>query len=163
MLVLLVSSLIVLSDQWTKSLVRARYDLGELHPIAEGWFNLTYLRNTGAAWGLFGGQNGGLLILSVVVLVALIAFRRSFLAPTWEHRLALALMIGGILGNLLDRLRYGWVTDFLDFYWKEWHWPAFNIADAAICTGVGLYILSSFWLDRHLLREAARPDAAAGA
>ena len=56
-------------------------------------------------------------------------------------------------GNVLDRLRQGWVTDFLDFHWQGHHWPCFNIADAAICTGVALYILSSFWLAGHPLRE----------
>ncbi len=62
-------------------------------------------------------------------------------------------MLGGILGNLLDRVRFGWVTDFLDFHIGDSHWPAFNIADAAICVGVGIYILSAFWTSRHPLRQ----------
>lgn len=156
MLPLVVAVIIALSDQWTKAIVRATFALGESRPVIDGLFNLTYVRNTGAAWGILGGQNTSLTLLSLVMLLLMIMFRRSFLGDTWEHRLALGLMIGGIVGNLLDRVRLGWVTDFFDFYVKGWHWPAFNIADAAICTGVGIYILSAFWVAQHPLND--RPD-----
>ena len=146
MLPLLVAILIAVSDQVTKEWVRAGFYLGESRVVVEGFFNLTYVRNTGAAWGVFGGQNTWLMLLSVVMLIAMVIFRRSFLSDTWDHRLALGLMIGGIVGNLLDRMRLGWVTDFLDCYWQNWHWPTFNIADAAICTGVGIYMLSTIWM-----------------
>ena len=153
MLPLVVAAIIALSDQWTKAVVRAGFALGESRPVIEGFFNLTYVRNTGAAWGMFGGQNTYLTILSIVMLVVMVIFRRSFLGDTWEHRVALGLMIGGIIGNLHDRVRLGWVTDFFDFYVRGWHWPAFNIADAAICTGVGIYIISAFWVSQHPLNE----------
>lgn len=153
MTVLIVSALVALLDQLAKQAVRARFHIGESLPVFDGWFHLTYVRNTGAAWGMFSGQNIGLIVLSVVMLVLVVAFRRSFLKPSLEHRLALGLMIGGILGNLYDRVRYGWVVDYLDVFWKDWHWPAFNIADAAICIGVGLYMISSFWMAGHPLRE----------
>lgn len=153
MLPLIVAVFIALSDQWTKAVVRGTFALGESRPIVDGFFNLTYVRNTGAAWGILGGQNTSLTILSVVMLVVMIFFRRSFLGDTWEHRLALGLMMGGIVGNLLDRVRLGWVTDFFDFYVGGWHWPAFNIADAAICTGVGIYIISAFWVSQHPLND----------
>lgn len=158
MLPLVIAILIALSDQWTKALVRASFVLGESRPVIDGFFNLTYVRNTGAAWGMLGGQNTSLTILSIVMLAVMIVFRRSFLGDTWEHRVALGLMIGGIVGNLLDRVRLGWVTDFFDFYVKGWHWPAFNIADAAICTGVGIYVISAFWISQHPLNER-REDA----
>lgn len=151
MLPLVTAILVVLADQYTKWLVRVSFALGESRPVIDGFFNLTYVRNTGAAWGLFGGQNTWLTIYSAAMLVFLVVFRRTFLGGTWEHRLALGLMIGGIVGNFLDRFRLGWVTDFFDFYVRGWHWPAFNIADAAICIGVGIYIVSAFWLSHHPL------------
>jgi len=156
MLVILLAFLVGALDQATKWQVRATFDYGVSHPVIPGFFNLTYVRNTGAAWGMLGGQNAVLTVLSVVILALMIVFRRSFLGRTWEHRLSLALLIGGVAGNLLDRVRLGWVTDFLDFHVRGWHWPAFNIADAAICVGVGLYIMSALWVAGHPLNESRR-------
>lgn len=153
MLPLLVAIVITVSDQWSKAVVRGGFALGESRPVIDGFFNFTYVRNTGAAWGILGGQNTWLTVLSIVMLLVMIFFRRSFLSDTWEHRAALGLMMGGIMGNLMDRVRLGWVTDFFDFYVRGWHWPAFNIADAAICTGVGIYIVSAFWVAQHPLNE----------
>ena len=153
MLILVIGIAITLLDQITKYMIRMGFALGETRPILDGFFDLTYLRNTGAAWGMFGGQNGPLIILSVVMLALLIIFRRSFVVDCLIHRLAMGLMLGGIIGNLIDRIRLGWVTDFLDFYIKGHHWPSFNVADAAICTGVGLYIISSWWIAQHPLRD----------
>jgi signal peptidase II len=154
MLVLILGLVITVLDQVTKYVVRLTFAVGESHPVIHGFFDLTYVRNTGAAWGILGGQNASLTILSIVMLAAILIFRRSFLSDTWEHRLALGLMVGGIVGNLMDRLRLGWVTDFLDFYCRGYHWPSFNVADAAICVGVGIYILSSMWLAGHPLHES---------
>ncbi|MCZ7591422.1 MAG: signal peptidase II [Kiritimatiellae bacterium] len=153
MLPLVVTVLIALSDQWTKAVVRASFALGESRPVVDGFFSLTYVRNTGAAWGILGGQNTSLTILSVLMLLVMVIFRRSFLGNTRTHRFALGLMMGGIVGNLLDRVRLGWVTDFFDFFMGGWHWPAFNIADAAICAGVGIYIISAFWDAQHPLND----------
>ncbi|MFH0880597.1 MAG: signal peptidase II [Lentisphaerota bacterium] len=154
MLVLLTGLLIAILDQATKQIVRLDYTIGESHVVIDGLFSLTYVRNTGAAWGIFGGQNTALTVLSIIMLILMVVFRRSFLSRTWEHNLALGFMVGGIVGNLMDRLRLGWVTDFFDFYWNGHHFPVFNIADAAICTGVGLYILSSLWVASHPLHES---------
>jgi len=154
MLVLLLGLGIAVLDQVTKYVVRLTFAVGESHPVIHGFFDLTYVRNTGAAWGILGGQNASLTLLSIVMLAAILIFRRSFLSDTWEHRIALGLMVGGIVGNLMDRLRLGWVTDFLDFYWKGYHWPCFNVADAAICVGVGVYVLSAMWLASHPLHES---------
>ena len=152
MISLLVALFITVADQFTKQLVRDGFFLGESRPIIDGFFSLTYVRNTGAAWGMFGGQNMWLSLLSVVMLVVMVVFRRSFLSDTWEHRVALGLMIGGIVGNLLDRLRLGYVTDFLDVYVGNAHWPAFNIADSGICIGVGIYVASALWVSKHPLK-----------
>lgn len=148
MLVLLLSVAIILLDQATKQWVTMRFYLGESLPVISGCFSLTYVRNTGAAWGMLGGLNGLLVSLSVIVLLVLVFFRRSFLTDSLIHRLSLALMIGGIVGNLLDRVRLQYVVDFLDFYWLTHHFPAFNVADSAICVGVGLYMVTALFPGR---------------
>jgi signal peptidase II len=154
MWVLALGFIIAVLDQATKQVVRMTFTVGESRPIIHGFFDLTYVRNTGAAWGILGGQNASLTILSMVMLAIILVFRRSFLSDTWEHRVALGFMVGGIVGNVMDRLRLEWVTDFLDFHWKGYHWPSFNVADAAICLGVGIYILSATWLAGHPLHES---------
>lgn len=144
MQVLLLTIAIVMLDQMTKYLVTVRFHLGESIIIIPGLFSLTYVRNIGAAWGMLGGWNGALVLLSAVVLVVLIVFRRSFLGDNLIHRLSFGMMLGGIVGNLFDRIRLRYVVDFLDFYWENHHFPAFNVADSAICVGVGLYLIASF-------------------
>jgi signal peptidase II len=159
MLVFALALTIAVLDQITKQIVRYSFDLGETRPVIEGFFSLTYVRNTGAAWGILGGQNAFLILLSVVMLFVILRYRRSFMGDSREHRLALGLMLGGIVGNLMDRVRLEFVTDFLDFYWRGHHWPAFNVADAAICVGVGLYVLSSIWMEKHPLEKSIPPAA----
>ena len=140
---LLVALFVVLFDQGTKEWVRGAFALHESVEVLPGFFHFTYIRNTGAAWGMFSGQNLTLSLLAFVMLIALVIFRRRILPPGRLHRVALGLLCGGIAGNLFDRLRLDYVTDFLDFHVRTWHWPAFNIADAAICTGVGIYLLGT--------------------
>lgn len=156
MVPLLITIAITVSDQWTKLWVRAEFALGESREVVPGFFSLTYLRNPGAAWGMFGGHNMMLTLLSIIMLAVIFIFRRSFLSDTWEHRIALGLMAGGILGNLMDRVRWGYVVDFLDFNIVGYHWPVFNVADSAICVGVGIYIVSSLWMSTHPLHENQR-------
>jgi len=156
MLALALGLIVVLLDQFTKVWVRETFIYGgEPQAVLPGLFNLVYVRNPGAAWGMLGGQQGILILLSVAVLVMLIFFHRRFLNPTLDHRIALGLMVGGILGNLIDRIKFGWVTDFLDFHIGTHHWPSFNVADSAICIAVGLYLLSSLWHTRHPLKNGA--------
>lgn len=154
MLVLCLSFLVAVADQTTKYLVTSRLQLGESLPVVPGLVNLTYVRNTGAAWGMFGGWNDWLAVLSVIILAAIVFFRRSILQNVWAHRIALGLMIGGIVGNLLDRIRLLHVVDFIDCHWGVRHFPAFNIVDAAISVGVGIYVISSFWISNHPLNGA---------
>ena len=141
---LLVALGIVLLDQASKEWVRAAFLLHESVPILPGFFNLTYIRNTGAAWGMFSGQNLALSLLAMAMLLALVLFRRKLLPPGRLHRVALGLLCGGIVGNLFDRLRLDYVVDFLDFHFRGSHFPAFNVADSAICIGVGIYMLGTF-------------------
>ncbi len=140
---LLMAILITVLDQLSKYWVTARMAFGETRTVIPGFFNLVYVRNTGAAWGLMSGHNELLALLALLMLGLLLVFRRV-LSEDGRHHHALGILAGGILGNLMDRLRLGWVADFADFHLLGWHWPAFNIADAAICTAIGLYLLSSW-------------------
>ncbi len=159
MLALILGFAIVVLDQFTKVWVReALVYGGEPQAVIPGFFNLVYVRNPGAAWGMLGGQQVILIGLSIVVLILLAIFHRRVLNPTLDHRIALGLMIGGILGNLIDRIKFGWVTDFLDFHIGTHHWPSFNIADSAICIAVGLYLLSALWHKSHPLKNDGGND-----
>ncbi len=165
MLALAVAILVVVGDQWSKELVRAAMGLHEIRPVLDGFFNLTYVRNTGAAWGMFGGGNTWLSLFSALMLVVMVVFRRSFLRDTFSHRLSLGLLAGGILGNLFDRVRLGYVTDFLDFRFGSYAFPSFNVADSGITIGVAIYITSSFLGEFHAARQRRTtvPGADAGA
>ena len=162
MLALLLSFAIVVLDQVTKHWVRTHFYPGQTTPVLDGLFNLSFVRNTGAAWGLLGGFNAGLVAVSIVMLTLLVIFRKRFLNDTLVHRIALGLMIGGIVGNLCDRIKLQYVVDFLDFYWRQSHFPSFNVADSAICVGTGLYVLSSFFSPSHPLRGAVEGPADKG-
>ncbi|MBN1864095.1 MAG: signal peptidase II [Victivallales bacterium] len=113
--------------------------------LIPGFFNLVIVRNTGAAWGIMSGQRWLLTVISAAFLVGAVLFFRN-LTEGWRERFyAAALVVGGVIGNTADRIwRGGAVLDFLDFYLGSWHWPAFNVADTAICVGVGIFILSSW-------------------
>ena len=166
MLVLFLIAGLVILDQASKAAVRGRFLLGEGIALVPGLFDLHYVQNTGAAWGLFAGFSHWLVVVSIVMLVVLVVFRRSIMTDALIHRCASALMIGGIVGNLIDRVRLGYVVDFLDFYWLErggsHHFPAFNVADSAICVGVGLYILTQFWPRSAVTEEPAACPAPVG-
>jgi len=145
MIVLLIGLAVVLLDQFTKQGIRSAFTYGDSLPVVDGLFNLVYVRNDGAAWNFLSGHGLILILISVVVLVLLVIYRRAFLQEQFSHRILLGLMVGGIVGNLIDRIRFGWVTDFLDFHIGMHHWPAFNVADAAICIAVGLYIITNLF------------------
>jgi len=137
---------ILLLDQWTKSMVMQKLPLYHRVVVIEGFFNLTHVRNTGGAFGIFGGEKGGIgsLLFVIVSLMAVGAIIFLFIRIKEEEKtlaLAFSLVLSGAIGNLLDRLRYGEVVDFLDFHLSAYHWPAFNVADSAICIGIGLLAL----------------------
>lgn len=150
MLVLSISFLVAILDQLTKFAVRENIQLGSQISVVPGFFNLTYVQNTGAAWGMLTGWGFFLITLSVLMLIVLVVFRRHIIEDILVHKIAMGLMIAGIVGNLIDRIRLGYVVDFLDFYCRlyEPHFPSFNVADSAICIGVGLYLVSGFILGR---------------
>jgi signal peptidase II len=137
---------ILLLDQWTKSMVVQKLPLYQRVKVIQGFFNLTHVRNTGGAFGILGGEKGGLgsILFVVVSLIAIGAIVFLFLKIKENEKtlaLSFSLILSGAIGNLIDRLRYGEVVDFLDFYLSTTHWPAFNVADSAICIGIGLMAL----------------------
>ncbi|MBN1675972.1 MAG: signal peptidase II [Kiritimatiellae bacterium] len=144
MLVLILTAAIALLDQLSKYVVRRSALRYEPLDVVPGCFSLTCHLNDGAAWGMLGGWNGCLALVSLLVILLLVAFRRRLFDKTRTHRVAMGCMIGGILGNAVDRLRLGGVVDWLDFYIGRHHWPAFNVADAALCAGVGIYMIAFF-------------------
>lgn len=100
-----------------------------------------YIRNTGAAWGVLAGFQTLLIGFALVMLALLVWKRHSLLGEISLRWLVLGLLIGGIVGNLIDRVWLGYVVDFIDCHWHASHFPAFNVADASICCGVGLYLI----------------------
>ncbi len=154
LILLQLAALVFLIDQFTKFLVRELLVFRHSFPD-EGFFRITHTYNTGSAFGLFQDQNFPLMLVSVAGITILVLIYRSQRQPTNLLRLALGLQLGGAAGNLLDRLRLGFVTDFLDVG----AWPVFNLADASIVTGLVLLALMFLKFDGHLERE----DAAQGA
>lgn len=145
--VALIAVAIVLLDQLTKLLVVRFIGTEESRAIINGFFNLVNWRNTGAAWGILQNRNEVLAIVSVLTILALYLFRHSFQLHRVGNAVALGLIAGGIVGNLIDRVRVHHVIDFLDFCVGPHHWPAFNVADSAICVGVAFYIILSWRAD----------------
>lgn len=140
--------LVVIVDQLTKLWVMSTFALYQQLKIIPGIFNLVYVRNTGAAFGFLAGEKSWLrqAFFIGVAIIALVVIFFAYNHLKRQGRLflyALALIAGGALGNLIDRMRFGSVVDFLDFYLGSYHWPAFNAADSAITVGVGLFLLGT--------------------
>lgn len=127
---------VVILDQFSKYIVVENMALGESIPIIEEVFHLTYILNPGAAFGMFAHNRLFFIAIAVIVIGIIIWARREILASPWEVKAGCGLFLGGAIGNLIDRARHGLVIDFFDFR----VWPVFNIADIAICIGVGLII-----------------------
>lgn len=130
-------------DQASKRMALNHLEWGHPVEVIPGFFNLVLIYNQGAAWGILRDQGWGLTLLAFIALVFLFAVRRHFTHVGRVPRIALGLLFGGIAGNLTDRLYYGHVIDFLSFHIGKFQWPAFNVADSAICMGVGLYLWDS--------------------
>jgi len=145
----LIALAIVILDQLTKFIiVEFLPDSSIEKTIIPGFFKLVHWQNTGAAWSLFRGSNAVLAIVALVALVILYFSRHHFDARTIVGQTAFGLICGGIVGNLIDRIRVKSVIDFLYFYLGDWGFPAFNVADSAICTGVALVFLLTWRSDR---------------
>lgn len=151
------AGLVLLADQATKWLVLQTMPLGEVIPIT-GFFNLVHVRNPGAAFSFLADAGGWQRWLFAFFAVGVSAVLIVMIRKTPDQRLfclAAALIIGGAIGNLIDRLVFGEVIDFLDFFWNQWHWPAFNLADSAITIGAVVMILDE------LVRWRRQPETPA--
>jgi signal peptidase II len=146
---LLIAGLTVLIDQVSKEIILLKVPLYTNLEVIPGFFSITHIRNTGGAFGIFAGQTTGLrtLFFLIMTFLALGAVLFMYIKNKEDEKgvnIALCLIAGGALGNLIDRLRFGEVIDFLDFYVGAAHWPAFNVADSAISIGVGILFLQVF-------------------
>lgn len=138
-----IAAIILLIDQITKVTVTHLFTYGESLPVTS-FFNLVLVHNKGAAFSFLASESGWQRYFFTAIAVAAVIFILYLLKRHAGQRMfcwALALILGGALGNLIDRVLYGYVIDFLDFYVGKWHWPAFNVADMAIVGGAGLFIL----------------------
>ncbi len=143
----LLAAAIVAADQLTKvAAVAYLKPVGSIGVIP-GLFSLSYVENRGAAWGMLAGQQIFLVAFSLITLGFLVWKRRQLFGPLWGNAVTMSLLFGGVVGNLIDRVRLSYVIDFLDFFWGGTHFPAFNVADASICCGVFLYIATQWHHD----------------
>ncbi|MBI5328622.1 MAG: signal peptidase II [Deltaproteobacteria bacterium] len=145
---ILVSITIVILDQLTKAIITSYLSLHQSIEVISGFFNIIYIRNPGAAFGLFSSGSESLRILfltgvSIAALIAIFLVYRS-IKNNAAYSIALSLIAGGAVGNLIDRIRFGEVIDFLDVYIGRYHWPAFNVADSAITIGVFIAVFSLY-------------------
>lgn len=139
--------LVIVIDLGTKAMATAMLSYGDPVPVLP-MFNLTLLHNTGAAFSFLaeaaGWQRWFFVVLALVVSVVLIGWLRNLQRHETWTAIAIALILGGALGNVYDRVVHGYVVDFLHFYWQSWHFPAFNLADTAITIGAAMMILDVF-------------------
>ena len=137
-----VAGAVVALDQTTKWFVRQNFAVeGASRDVVSGLLNLCLVHNSGAAWGVLSGRQTFLIVFSLAAMALLVWRRRSLLGDLPWRWLVLGLLLGGILGNLIDRVWLRYVVDFIDFHHGQYHFPAFNVADSSICVGVGLFIL----------------------
>lgn len=143
--------LVVISDQWTKQIILNRFQWGESLPVIDDFFALTYVRNMGAAFGILHNapsyfREPFFILIPILAMIIIFAVLAKLNAKQKLTAVALSLVMGGAIGNLIDRVRFGYVVDFLDFHWKEvYHWPAFNVADSCIVVGVCYLFFQSFF------------------
>ncbi|MGE5362201.1 MAG: signal peptidase II [Bacteroidales bacterium] len=155
LLELSIASVIVACDQVTKALVRAHVSEYQDLEVIPGVLNFTHVRNSGAAFGLFNAidfpyKSAVIAIAAAAALVAIAAYAARLAPAQTLARVGLALILGGAVGNLIDRVAVGYVLDYVDVYWRSYHFWAFNVADAAITAGVGVMVLDMLGLGSHV-------------
>lgn len=145
------SALVIILDQASKQMVVATMHLYQSIAVTS-FFNLTYVHNTGAAFSFLsdagGWQRWFFSVLALTISIVLIVWLYRLKKNETLLAISLALILGGAFGNLIDRVLFGYVIDFLDVYYQSWHWPAFNVADSAISLGVMLMLLESLGIGR---------------
>ena len=159
LILLTVTPLILIVDQLTKLYIDGTMKLYQSIPVIDGLFSITYLRNRGAAFSFLSEASWRLPFFLIATVIAVIAILIAFRKLRDDQRFAavsLTLILSGAVGNLIDRVRLGEVIDFLDVYWKSHHWPAFNVADSAICVGVALLALDMYREEKRAKRELTK-------
>ena len=150
-MLLAVSALVLVLDQLTKIYIDRTMELHSSITVIEGFFNITYLRNKGAAFGILANSAWRLpffLLVSTIAVAVILVVIKRLRDDQVLNAASLSLIFSGALGNLIDRVRLGEVIDFLDVHWQGHHWPAFNIADSAICVGVFLLAIEMIQEER---------------
>lgn len=167
-LLLVVTPLIIFLDQLTKWLILSNLPLGSFIPVIPGFFDIVHVRNAGAAFGFLSGSNQAIrepffYIVAVVAVVVLVGILRRLSPRDVLMSWVVALVAGGLVGNLIDRLRFGNVVDFLSFHWRDatadwnlfgwalrfrWEWPSFNVSDSAITIAMILLVLNMLIFER---------------
>ena len=165
--IIFVGMIVLLADQLTKLIVVRNLRMGDEYVLLDGFFRFVHWGNTGAAWSLFRGNNHLLTIVAIVAVIVLFMMRRHFGAETRLGQFALGLMFGGIVGNIIDRVRFNHVVDFIYFYvyrrsCAEVGFPAFNIADSGICVGVGLLFVLSWQMESAAPSGRVESESGAG-
>lgn len=141
-MLLAITTAVTFLDQLTKWLASARFGTYDQITVIPGFFALRRVYNSGAAWGMLGGQRALLIGVSVGMLGLIWHNRAEFTKSGSLARIGIGLLCGGIVGNLIDRVKFGYVIDFLDFHWKTaYTFPTFNVADAAISIGIFIYFI----------------------
>ena len=142
-------------DLWTKKAVFEWLEYGETFPIIDGFLQLVRALNNGAAFGLFAGKSYLLTATSIIALIVIFGIFLFSGSRQKSVHIALGLFVAGVCGNLYDRIfNDGLVRDFIDVYYQNYHWPAFNVADSLLCIGVGLLIISTFLIEKPARRHA---------
>ena len=142
-LIFIIALVSVFFDQLTKSIIRGTVAGRGTIEVIKGFFEISYAENTGAAFGMFSGNNIIFIIVSFVAIGFMFVYYRQFKSDTWM-KISLGLILGGALGNLIDRIVFHYVTDFIRVRWWFIHlrwWPSFNIADASVCVGAAMFII----------------------
>ena len=164
LLLLIIGAGVVVLDQISKSIALSHLSRVYSLKVIDGFFSLTLVLNTGVAFGLFSQSPAvwkviALLLLSGITVMAILGY--YFLGKELSRPMSIAfcLIVGGALGNMIDRFRFSKVIDFLDFYWKSYHWPAFNLADAAITIGVLVLLFDALRENRKTDLRREKPEA----
>ena len=147
-----IALLVFVGDQATKAIVESSIPERQIIPVIPGLFNITHVKNEGAAFGLFADspapwKTALLVVISAALLATVVGVVWKTRRLQWEAGVGLSLILGGALSNLVDRIRMGRVVDFLDFYIRSYHWYTFNLADSAIVVGAGFLILQVLFVE----------------
>ncbi len=163
--VIVMPIVVITLDQLTKYYVKTNFYVGESVDVISNFFSLTYVRNSGAAFGMFADSSS--IVRQVLLILLPVAFGIYLIYSIWTTRknnillnLSFCLILAGGVGNLIDRISDKYVVDFFDFFIKNSHWPAFNIADSAITIGASLFILDSYFHSRKLRKKITNESSA---